>query len=209
LGTGSVPFSLDGFIGGGQVGFNYQFARSWVIGLEADIEGLGGANESGSLAQKGTIFTQVHTGTASGTIISSASVDWLGTVRGRLGFLVTPTLLAYATGGLAYGGVQSSTRIVENWTVNGLPPPYPATSFGSTSNTLVGWTVGGGGAWKFAPHWSTDVEYLYYDLGSVSYSPSALQLVDPPQVVVVKATPRSTANFNGSIVRAGLNYHFN
>ena len=41
-------------------------------------------------------------------------VDWLGTVRARLGFLVTPNLLAYGTGGLAYGKVEGSTNIAQS-----------------------------------------------------------------------------------------------
>ncbi len=88
-------------------------------------------------------------------------------------------------------------------------------SFGAVnfSNTQVGWTAGGGLEWMFMPNWSAKVEYLYYDLGSVTQN-FALASVDPG---VVFGTPASNALFggqvrariNGNIVRAGVNYHFN
>ncbi len=65
-------------------------------------------------------------------------------MRGRAGWLFTPTLLVYGTAGFAYGGVQA-------W---------------SYTNTRTGWTAGGGLEWMFAPRWSAKVEYLYADLDS-------------------------------------------
>jgi outer membrane immunogenic protein len=92
--------------------------------------------------------------------------------------------------------------------------PNPYSSFGSFSNTRVGWTAGGGGEWLFAPNWSAKVEYLYYDLGNATYSLSPLVGIGGPGSAVIgsvfsTALPQSTTRFRGSIVRAGLNYHFN
>ncbi len=143
----------------------------------------------------------------------SRSVDYIGTVRGRLGFLITPTFLIYGTGGLAYGGVTAHTNITQMVT-NDPPVPFTYFSSGSFSNTRVGWTAGGGGEWMFLPNWSLKVEYLYYDLGSASFGLSPLVNIGGPGSVVPggvfsTAFPHSSTRFNGNIVRAGVNYHFN
>src|ERR1700726_3938275 len=46
LATRSVPAKIDGFIGGGQIGYNWQLTNSWVFGLEADIQGVAASNGS-------------------------------------------------------------------------------------------------------------------------------------------------------------------
>ena len=129
-------------------------------------------------------------------------------MRGRLGFTITPTLLVYGTGGLAYGQTDSRTsitQIVEN--AANVPNHY--SSFGSISNSRVGWTAGGGGEWLFAPNWSVKVEYLYYNLGSVSYGLTPLQNFNTAGTLFTNGAPFSRTSFRGNIVRAGLNYHFN
>src|ERR1700731_3245879 len=55
LATGAVPVSVKGFIGGGQIGYNYQFANSFIVGIEADIQGVAGASHTNSLAQSGVV----------------------------------------------------------------------------------------------------------------------------------------------------------
>ena len=111
---------------------------------------------------------------------SSPLREWItvGTVRGRLGFLVTPTLLVFGTG-LAYGGANASTSIlqVNNDLANfGAPPALipAAVSRGRYADTQVGWAAGGGLEWMVLPNWSAKVEYLYADLGSAAYSLSPL-----------------------------------
>src|SRR5262249_9665221 len=161
LATFSVSRSSGGFIGGGQLGYNYQFGPNWVAGFEADIQGLAGAHGNirffSSLANPNFPgFPILETATV------SRRVDWLGTARGRLGWLATPTLLLYGTGGLAYGGGRATTDITQVVTNNpALPSPY--FSSGTLNNTRVGWTAGGGGEWMLLPNWSLKVEYLYYD----------------------------------------------
>lgn len=212
--TADVPVSSNaGFIGGGQAGYNYQFGTSWVAGIEADIQGI--ANSGG----KGTVFSSVpiqgFPGNFANTSLSvDRRVDWLGTLRGRLGFLVTPTLLIFGDGGLAYGGINADTFITQALVgpaTVGVDTPY--FSNGSFNNTRVGWTAGGGAEWMFLPNWSLKAEYLYYDLGSVTYSNGLASLVitAPPiaaGLILHSIATQSTTRFNGNIVRAGLNYLF-
>jgi outer membrane immunogenic protein len=97
--TFSVPVDLKGFIGGGQIGYNWQFAN-WVAGLETDLQGIAHHEESGSF------FTVVPQPAFPAFPLASAatvsrSLDYLGTVRGRLGWTPAGNWLRYGTGGLA------------------------------------------------------------------------------------------------------------
>jgi outer membrane immunogenic protein len=194
VGTGALANSADGFIGGGQIGYNYQFGNNFLVGIEADIQGVAGSNGGGARS-----FSVA--GPWAGVISGSKALDYLGTVRGRIGYLFTPTLLLYGTGGLAYGQANLNAGVVQ--TVNAFSG---ATSL-SFSDTRVGWTAGGGVEWLFLPQWSAKVEYLYYDLGSVAAA-SSLSVTDGATTALVGVT-QASARFNGHVVRAGVNYHFN
>jgi len=142
----------------------------------------------------------------------------LGTVRGRVGYTVTPNLLVFGTGGLAYGGAKVSYMGVQE-------DNQQATAFGpgfiSKAQTLVGWTAGGGVEWMFAQNWSVKAEYLYYNLGSISTSEGGYlgyvwtpgQYTSPGvpygSVLSLGQTKLNSNTIDGSIVRAGVNYHFN
>jgi outer membrane immunogenic protein len=204
-----------GFIGGGQIGYNWQFYNSLVAGVEADIQGIAGNHGSR------TVFTAVPGSSYSndvwyGVTSVRGSLDYLGTVRGRLGWLFTPTLLLYGTGGLAYGGVTLNTATqVTNSFYNSSYANFPG-AFGGVnySNTQVGWTAGGGLEWMFWPNWSAKVEYLYYDLGSVTQSfalPFTYDYTTGGKTYNDAAlfAGQVRARVNGNVVRAGLNYHFN
>lgn len=100
--SGLVDARLNGFVSGGQAGYNWQFADAFVAGVEADISGAG--------IRGGRGFGAVTPATQGAFVVTGAalkrSLEYLGTVRGRLGYAVKPNLLVYATGGLAYGGAN-------------------------------------------------------------------------------------------------------
>jgi outer membrane immunogenic protein len=182
---------INGFIGGGQLGYNWQIG-SWLAGLEAD------AQASGERGRVGLVPTGVAPAFA-----ADYSLDWFGTVRGRLGFLAAERLLVYATGGVAFGGFSGGS-------------PTLAYAFASTK---VGWTVGAGVEAALGSNWSVKFEYLYMDLGNVG-SISAATAAPSVSVAVVGAAPAQTrltqttysylfnTKFTDSIARVGLNYKF-
>jgi outer membrane immunogenic protein len=196
LSSGSIPVgSRSGFIGGGQIGYNWQLG-SLVAGIEADIQGLSQSGGAGSVTTTAVVVGVPVTSTQT----ASLSTKYLGTVRGRLGLLLTPTWLVYATGGLAYGGVDASTSLVQSGT-NG----FVGTGAGSLSDTRAGWAAGGGVEWMFAQRWSAKGEYLHYDLGTSSFaSASTSGFFATP----VYQNVLSSAHFEGNLVRAGVIYHF-
>lgn len=123
---------LSGVLGGGQVGFNYQLAPMFVVGVETDFQG------SSLNSNQGGLFA------------INRKLDWFGTVRGRGGLsLFDQRLLAYGTGGFAYGEVRRDL-------------------FGDFKETKTGWTAGGGVEYApaFLPNVSAKIEYLYTDLRS-------------------------------------------
>ncbi|MES2194729.1 MAG: outer membrane protein [Pseudomonadota bacterium] len=182
----SLPLDPRGFIGGGQVGYNWQISPTWLIGLEADFSGT---NLNRTVALPGPDdFSRI--------ITANEKMDWFGTVRGRVGVTFDRTLL-YATGGLAYGHVSLSTALTR---ITGAGCAANNCQNGSITDTRFGWTVGGGVEWAFADNWSVRGEYLYYDLGTISHA-----MTDPQFPAIFNAT----ADLKGSIARAGLNYKFN
>jgi outer membrane immunogenic protein len=181
----SLDTKSNGVIGGAQIGYNWQIGAV-VTGLEADIQG------SSIKGSAHTTFKNTDNG-APVDFSASSKLSWFGTVRGRLGATVTPDLLIYGTGGLAYGHVSASADTFFD-VFNDFP--------GSVSKTNVGWTAGAGGEWMFAHNWSAKLEYLYIDLGNVSTV--ALNHLFPASSSAAVYTLKTREN----IVRAGVNYHF-
>lgn len=191
-----ISQSLNGVIGGGQIGCNRQFDNRWVLGIEADFQGSGERHSNSFSDPFAVPVGEGITGVLSQTVESK--IEWFGTVRGRAGFLISPTLMLYGTGGLAYGKVSVNdnvTLVID--TGNG--PVTNTGSFGG-SKTKVGWTLGAGieGALFDTRNWTWKVEYLYVDLGSLSGSGVA--------VPIVNGSYFWNARFTDNIVRVGLNY---
>jgi outer membrane immunogenic protein len=203
-GAGTVLFtstdktSLDGIVGGGQIGYNWQMQRG-VFGLEADIQGT---DEKGSRSftcgigvctpPLGNFNALVLPGPAVPVTLNQ-KIDWFGTVRGRIGYLVDPRVLIYATGGLAYGEVGSSATI-------GVVP----TAFGTVTNTHVGWTAGFGIEGAIGGNWTARLEYLYVDLGTVNGS--FLTTIGGLGGGALSSNYSSRVTDN--VLRVGVNYKF-
>lgn len=232
--AGVASVNQHGFIGGGQIGYNFQWGQSFVIGIEADIQGAGirgTGQSSGAAALSASGPYSTTTATSVGMSRINAGVDWLGTVRGRIGYLFTPTLLVYATGGLSYGGVHadvtnySTTALTTNYDLSrglrvvpvlSLAPDATYTFFGGgqRSSTLVGWNAGGGLEWMFSPNWSVKAEAFYWDLGNLNL-PTASVAAAPVSgnrfggYQAATSIGYTRVNYAGVVARAGLNYHFN
>ena len=207
-GSGVLSTNWAGFIGGGQIGYDWQFAGGFLAGLETDIQGVAGSsNGAGALTLAPTPLAAQ--GLNFLTSVSAAkSLDFLGTARARLGYLITPTLLAYATGGLAYGQASSTTNFFQH-----VPNDTPGfwllgANQGRYSQMRVGWTAGAGLEWLFWPQWSAKLEYLFYDLGAASYPVAVAADWQLTNLLVANAT-QARARFDGHVVRVGMNYHFN
>jgi outer membrane immunogenic protein len=208
VGTFSSTQDLNGWVFGGQIGYNWEFSHNWLFGLEADIQGTG---------QKGDVTVPGFTATVCPTVTIAAlpctttttgatfeqKLPWFGTFRGRLGFLPAPTWLLYLTGGLAFGEIESTGTVSTLTTIafTGQPPISTTAASATASNnvTRAGWTVGAGTEWVISGPWTAKVEYLYVDFGTFNNSFAGLGAFAP-----IAISSRVTDN----IVRLGINYRF-
>ncbi len=194
---GSTSADLDGIIGGGQIGYNWQ-ANSWLFGLEADIQG---SSERAAAYRSGTVVTTIPGAglfTNTGVLNDEEKLPWFGTVRGRLGLLASPTWLFYVTGGLAYGEIRSTESLTVTTTPFGGGTTTAAAS--ATSNaTRAGWTIGAGVEGVISGAWTAKLEYLYMDFGTFNSAFAGLGIFAPVNL---------STHVTDNIVRVGLNYHF-
>lgn len=196
----------SGFIGGGQVGYNrtiYKQGYRFLVGVEADIQGVAGGRRFDQAPLTGVVLSFTgHSHFATYTTSSSSNyLSYIGTVRGRIGLLATPDVLVYGTGGLAYGEANLSFGQAQQFGI------AVGASNSSAAKTLAGWTVGGGVEWMLLPDWSVKAEYLYYNLGKLSTYNHFVAL--SPSGAQWTYDAYANRSFNGNIVRAGVNYHFN
>ncbi len=202
----------SGFIGGGQVGYNYQYGSNILLGVEADIQGAGirGASYSAGAAATSGGGRQPINNNAVGSTGIQAGVDWLGTVRGRVGYLWTPTLLVYGTGGFAYGNAYANVVQSAIEQVNSGASQAVWIGGGRQNQLLTGWTAGGGAEWMFMPNWSLKAEAMYWDLGRMNVNTAAFG-ISPTTAEITNnlASGRTNVSYQGVMARAGVNYHFN
>jgi outer membrane immunogenic protein len=180
----------QGFAGGGTLGINWQDG-TLVYGLETDIDWL--SNNSKYVDPNGAINNFYPSETN--------RLDFLGTVRGRLGLAVDRTLL-YVTAGLAYGEVKNTVQYNSSKF-----PTFNTPSF-DVSSTRIGWVVGSGLEHAWTPNWTFKGEALYAQLDPTNASwLSPGSLISP--TFPAGAVYNQRFNTSVAIIRAGLNYKFN
>jgi outer membrane immunogenic protein len=194
-GSGSAKGSSA--IGGVQAGYNWQGSTPWVVGLEADIQGM-------SLKENRTsaIFTVQGLNAQD---FDQIQHNWLATFRGRAGYAVDRALF-YVTGGLAVGDTRFSRT--QTWDSDGCPID-PRNGFqdchvGAVTKTSAGAVVGAGVEYAFLSNWSAKLEYLHVWL------PSSASFLTQ-NIGVAPDVQRFNQSVNDSsldIVRVGLNYRF-
>jgi outer membrane immunogenic protein len=203
---------MNGWVFGGQAGYNWEFNRSWVLGIEGDIDATG-QDGTATLPPNTTVTvvvpppggaalpTRTTTTTTTGTF--EDKLPWLGTLRARVGFLPTDGVMLYATGGLAVGEVKSTSSVTTTSTVAlsfGTPPgPTAVSAITSANATKAGWTVGAGIEGAIGGNWTAKLEYLYVDLGTVNNAFTGLGAFAPLT---------TSSHVTDNIVKVGVNYRF-
>ena len=183
--VGASDLSLTGAVGGGQIGYNWQFNPNWLVGVEVDYDWTG--QRGGALFNDPLVAVRETV---------EAKLNWLATIRARFGY-ITGNSLWYVTGGWADGRRELNT------TFTFLVPPTVAGAL-NVRSAASGWTVGGGVETKlWNSNWSAKLEYLHVDLGSLSTVTPSFPVGGPPVVIFNTVT---TAKFRDEIVRVGLNY---
>jgi outer membrane immunogenic protein len=179
----TFSYDSDGGVAGGQMGYLWQPARWFVLGLEVDGGWLG---ISGGARQPGSPGNDTFAETNEG---------FYTTWRARVGVSFNRWLFYFTGGGM---GTNLEHHVADDCNTG---PCGPALGSGRNDDFRLGWVFGGGIEWMLNCHWSIRAEYLHYDL-STNEDNVALRIRDG-----------STFNFKfdddtGDIVRAGLNFKF-
>lgn len=212
LAAGLRPFGTtvrsDGFTGGGQIGYNYQFGAGTgvVLGIEADAA-YTDLRQTQTLSNTTNFGPLVTPGAPLTTRVNEyrGNLDFLGTVRGRIGYAFD-RLLIYGTGGFAYGGVDSQVTF---FAPNGAIPFFQ----GRENSIQTGYAYGGGMEYAVTSDSvfnrlnvfnsnavTLKVEYIHYDLGERSLA--------IPGVNGGPGNYSATVRNDGDLVRAGINFKF-
>jgi outer membrane immunogenic protein len=222
-GVGPAPFTTpgvsdisypSGFIGGAQIGYNWQYSPLIVVGLEADFQG--------ALERESNTLASSFGGTASGGNVpppgfpvsgSTAGayqtiIDWFGTVRGRIGYVWGDGgVMTYVTGGLAYGEVKVNGTSTASGIVGGTS--FSVTHAIGLSHVNTGWVVGLGTEGKLLiPGWTYKIESLYMDLGTLDATDGIVGVAFSGPGFTPPTVGQSHAHFTDGTLRAGLNYQF-
>jgi outer membrane immunogenic protein len=191
--------SQDGFSGGAQIGYNYQFTpgSGVVVGIEADAQYLDFGRDRNNAFISGAV--------APGLIVNDprglSSLDYFGTVRGRLGYAFDRTLV-YGTGGFAYGSGSADRSFG---------------GFAGNDSFRTGYAVGGGIEYALPTESflnffrssavTLKVEGLYVNLDRNTRNQGVL-LVNAANLTPVLSTGIGRRSDEFAVVRAGLNYKF-
>lgn len=205
----NLSASDSSVIGGAQIGYNWQFAPNWVLGIEADWSWTDlnpGALISPIPATGGGVI-------AGGSFVSTAAdVNWLASLRGRIGYSWDNRWLAYFTGGVAWADVDYSGDAQCNPAACGLPGSRSPVSF---SKTKTGFVVGGGLEYKFVgSQWILGAEYLFYGFDGEAATSPLLNFVSGAPLACAGGAAGAACiadNFGDldiHVVRARLSYKF-
>jgi opacity protein-like surface antigen len=185
--TGYDP-SPNGVTGGLSAGYDLRFSNV-VLGFVTDMSISGMSGRDSSATAVPTFVPEYGS--------AKESVEWIGTLRSRLGF-VADNMLFYVTGGLAYAQVQTSYDL-------SLPAAIPLVSASASDNGWeAGWTAGAGGEVSFG-FFSISAEYLFYDLGTRTLSPVAIRGGIPQPTTYFP----TRFDLDGHLFRIGTNFPLN
>lgn len=207
IATNNFSLHSNGFIGGGQVGYNYQYSKEVLLGLDIDFDGLTNSNNTHALQKVVNLvdFDENYVG----SLTVKQRINYLGTVRARLGYLYDPTFLVYVAGGFAYGNVTLDTAWSAQESLG--PTVFPAVATqNNLSKTLSGWTAGVGVEWLFKPNWSARIEYTYYYLNDLNAPVTLAQInaSSSPSMRWGNAAANTNLSVSTETIRVGINYHF-
>jgi len=198
INAGSASISDDSFIVGGTSGCNFQ-TNNWVWGIESDFNatGLKSHRDTGEVIEP-VSGRRVRS-------IDEVKVDWLSTMRARLGLAFDQTLI-YVTGGAAIADIKAAKSFSWNF-ADGCPILGTLNNchVGGSSGATFGWTAGAGIEWAFAPRWSVKGEYLFVRVDDFTFGTFNRTTF----VGVAAQTANHRVDTDLHIARIGLNYRIN
>ncbi len=160
----SEPLDGTAFRFGPYVGYNWQAAPRWLLGVEGDFGWASQTTTLGGFGFSPGFFVLNNCSNDS----FAMKTTWDATARARVGYLVTPSFLAYLTGGAAWLHYETTSICLGTNLCIGPPPALPAIIASST--TKAGWTIGGGIETMLWSNWFARGEYRYADFGTEPFT---------------------------------------
>ena len=180
-----ADITSNGGLVGGEIGYDIE-TGGWVFGVEGDASWTNFGDSTTRSVEANTSI-----GVPPLTFATNYQIDWISTVRGRVGIPLDHFLI-YGTGGLAFADVSMNQSV-------SVGAPAMGQLIGSEEKTKAGWTLGGGAEYALCENITAKAEALWFDLGSISLNasnPNIVQSLDVDQKV------------EGVIARAGIGYKF-
>lgn len=235
--TESANETLDAMLGGGQIGYNYQFRNGIVLGVEADFSWLAHKTTHEALATEAQILIDNEMWQAK----TDYSFDWLSTIRAKAGYAFSDRLFVYGTGGVAFlRESEQRSQYIATTSGASVPNGHTTTLYftEAAGATRTGFAVGGGAEYALSDRWSLKMDYLFTGFGSESFLfPNARAGVGKSYTVTTRCLRNNsrppcpggrnvviTQNFTGSsetvngreasndanlqMLKIGLNYRF-
>jgi outer membrane immunogenic protein len=178
VGVTTVNPAPSGAVIGGQIGCDYEFPSSFVIGVEGAASGS---------TMRGSKLVGLPLGFPGEAALVQANTDFLASLTGRVGYAFDNVLL-YARGGAALAG----DKLEVSGAFTGLPFDFRGL------DDRFGWLVGGGVDWAVTPHWSVNLEYDFYDFGH-----GTVLMTDG----INRFAGRVDFNQTVQVVKVGFNFH--
>jgi outer membrane immunogenic protein len=207
----------SGILGGFHAGYNWQFAPAFVVGGEWDFTWANKLNQSANAPLFSDATSTFAIVPVPGSILNFENqTKWLSSLRGRAGYLVTSNLLAYGTGGVAWGRFENAAvaSCLPPQTANGCVNSSGGISAFSQDQTKVGYVVGGGIEYQIpTTQFRARLEYLYYGFNNGTTGTGDWIAVPgggplPCRVTPTCASPYTFSNTSVQTLRIGISYAF-
>lgn len=179
-----------GPLGGLLLGVNRQ-SGSFVYGVETDLS---------AAAIRDRVVGPFLQAPFNFQTTDSQALDWFGTLRARAGFTPFERTLVFVTGGLAYGRASVSTFAIDT-SANICGGTIKFCIGGHAQRWMAGFALGGGFEQAFAHNWTARLDYLYYDLGTLTNTMTDILTPDPDVF-------HGATHVRGNLVRGGISYRF-
>src|SRR6185369_15027193 len=145
---------------GPYAGYTFQIAPAWIAGIEADWNWA-----SKTSTTVGSPYPLLFVNFANANYSFSVKTGWDASLRGRVGYLMSPSTMLYGTAGVAWMKVDATSTCSTSTTSICQPGEFTPADI-TNSKVLTGWTIGAGVEGKLAGNWVARGEYRYSDFGT-------------------------------------------
>lgn len=197
----------NGAVFGGHVGYNWQFHKNWIVGIEGDVTGASLNAASVRVPNcPHSACRQFSPAIPAAQQTLQREINWLASLRGRLGYTWGPGMV-YFTGGAAWADINYRGDTGDGFLTGcgNFGCAYPATA----TQTKSGYVLGGGYEGRITPSWIVRTEYLLYKFDGTTIAGAGIPAANCAAGNFATCTTSYTfPDLNIHSLRLGLSYNF-